>query len=330
MIQNIQKKERPVLGRTLAESPLSGKPTVTSVESSQRFTLKSGRKVTFLVEIIPADQVAKLTYVDQSINGRDQSALSPESLEDITRTLPFQQFFPVIGRLVDGRIEILDGSRRLAAALICNVGLRVMYTKSEISVEDARQLAADIQTAKEHNIREVGLRLIALREGGMNQKEIAEQERISPTKVTRAIQAASVPELLLAVFPVQSELTYPDYKKLLTVAEVADKKKLVLEKLVDDVQKEAEALRSDETLLHDDYKNEVIKFFDKSISALTSKPAANKPVVEALKSYEDRRVYARKKLDKKERKVTYEFSRISKEAQDKIDEAIRAIIEKYE
>lgn len=326
----IQKRERPVLGRTFAESPLSGKPGVTSPESSQRFTLASGHKVTFIVEVIPADFVESRTYVDQSINGRDQKALSPESLVDITRTLPLQQFFPVIGRQVDERIEVLDGSRRRAAAIICGVGLRIMYTKSDISPEDARQLAADIQTAKEHNIREVGMRLITLRDSGLNQKEIAEQERISPTKVTRAIQAASVPDVLLSVFPIQSELTYPDYKKLLTVAEVAEKKRLELAALVDDVAKEADKLRSEAILQPDDYKNELIKIFNKSIATLTVKPPSNKPVVETLKTFDDRRAYARKKSNSKDRKVTYEFSRISKEVQEKIDEAIREIIKHYE
>lgn len=321
-----QKKERAVLGRTFSESPLSGRST----EGSQRFTLASGHKVTFHVEMIPAEAVESRTYVDQSINGRDQKALSPESLEDITRTLRLQQFFPVIGRQVGERIEILDGSRRRAAAILCGVGLRVMFTKSEITPDDARQLAADIQTAKEHNIREIGMRLITLRDSGLNQKEIAEQERMSQTKVTRAIQAASVPEILLSVFPVQSELTYPDYKKLLTVAEVAGKKQLVLDELVADVTQESEALRSEANLLPDDYKNEVIKLFDKSIAALTVKPAANKPVVESLKTYDDSRAYARKKSNSKERKVIYEFSRIGKEAQEKIDEAIRAIINQYE
>ncbi|MDH8324249.1 ParB family protein, partial [Klebsiella pneumoniae] len=45
---------------------------------------------------------------------------------------------------------------------------------------------------------------------------------------------------------------------------------------------------------------------------------------------DDSRAYARKKSNSKERKVIYEFSRISKEAQEKIDEAIRAIINQYE
>ncbi|PHM51872.1 ParB family protein [Xenorhabdus hominickii] len=325
-----QKTERPIIGRTFSESPLAGKSFVSSVETSQRFTLASGHKVMFHIETIPAEQIATRTYVDQTINGRDQNALSPESLEDITRTLPLQQFFPLIGREVNGRIEILDGSRRRAAALICNVGLRVMFTRSEISPEDARQLAADIQTAKEHNIREVGIRLLALRESGMSQKEIAESTRISPTKVTRAIQAASVPDELLSVFPIQSELTYPDYKKLFTVAEIAGKKDSSLKELVADVAKEVEALHSEQKLIPEDFKNEVIKLFDKSISKLTAKPMTNKPVTEALRTFDDRRVYARKKTNAKERKVSYEFSRISKDVQDKIDEAIRTIIEQYE
>ncbi|PHM72256.1 ParB family protein [Xenorhabdus sp. KJ12.1] len=325
-----QKKGRPILGRTLTESPLAGKSSSLSVESSQRFTLASGHKVMFHIETIPAEQVVTRTYVDQTINGRDQNALSPESLADITRTLPLQQFFPVIGREINGRIEILDGSRRRAAALICNIGLRIMFTRSEISPEDARQLAVDIQTAKEHNIREVGMRLLTLRESGMNQKEIAEFTRISPTKVTRAIQAASVPHELLSVFPIQSELTYPDYKKLFTVAEIAGKKDLSLKDLVADVTKEVETLHSEQKLLPEDFKNKVIKLFDKSISELTVKSATNKPVTEVLRTFDDHRVYARKKIHTKERKVSYEFSRISKEAQDKIDEAIRAIIEQYE
>lgn len=168
-----EKRERVILGRTLSESPYS--PGSSSADKSLRFTLASGRKVTFITEIIAAEEVETRTYVDQLINGRDQASLTPESLEGITRTLSSQQFFPVIGRLVGDKIEILDGSRRRVAALICNVSLRVMYTKSEITPEDARKLAADIQTAKEHNIRDVGLRLITLLDTGMQQKEIAER-----------------------------------------------------------------------------------------------------------------------------------------------------------
>lgn len=61
-----------------------------------------------------------------------------------------------------------------------------MVTEEHLSADEARQLAKDIQTAKEHNLREIGLRLIALKESGFNQKEIAELEGLSQAKVTGA------------------------------------------------------------------------------------------------------------------------------------------------
>ena len=58
-------------------------------------------------------------------------------------------------------------------------------TKDEISVADARQLAIDIQTAREHTLRELGQ--TASRLCGKNMtKEIARAENISKAKVTRA------------------------------------------------------------------------------------------------------------------------------------------------
>ena len=93
-----------------------------------------------------------------------------------------------------------------------------MVTEEHLSADEARQLAKDIQTAKEHNLREIGLRLIALKESGFNQKEIAELEGLSQAKVT-GLQAAAVPQDLISLFPVQSELSFSDYKLLLEVNE---------------------------------------------------------------------------------------------------------------
>ena len=105
-------------------------------------------------------------------NGRDQSGLTPESLRDIIRTIKLQQFFPAIGVKRGDRIEILDGSRRRAAALHCKTGLDVLVTDVAISAEEARRLAQDIQTAREHNLREVGMRLLSLKDSGLSQKRL--------------------------------------------------------------------------------------------------------------------------------------------------------------
>lgn len=139
---------------------------------SQVFTLKTGRKVTFRFVRVPASEVESKTFVNQENNGRDQLALTRESLKSIIQTIKFQQFFPCIGIKQSERIEILDGSRRRASAIFVRTGLDVMVTEEHLSADEARQLAKDIQTAKEHNLREIGLRLIALKESGFNQRKL--------------------------------------------------------------------------------------------------------------------------------------------------------------
>ena len=64
---------------------------------SQVFTLKTGRKVTFRFVRVPASEVESKTFVNQENNGRDQLALTRESLKSIIQTIKFQQFFPCIG-----------------------------------------------------------------------------------------------------------------------------------------------------------------------------------------------------------------------------------------
>ncbi|EKD4820698.1 virulence regulon transcriptional activator VirB, partial [Shigella sonnei] len=151
---------------------------------------------------------------NQKTNVRDQESLTEESLADIIKTIKLQQFFPVIGREIDGRIEILDGTRRRASAIYAGADLEVLYSKEYISTLDARKLANDIQTAKEHSIRELGIGLNFLKVSGMSYKDIAKKENLSRAKVTRAFQAASVPQEIISLFPIASELNFNDYKIL--------------------------------------------------------------------------------------------------------------------
>ena len=262
---------------------------------SQVFTLKTGRKVTFRFVRVPASEVESKTFVNQENNGRDQLALTRESLKSIIQTIKFQQFFPCIGIKQSERIEILDGSRRRASAIFVRTGLDVMVTEEHLSADEARQLAKDIQTAKEHNLREIGLRLIALKESGFNQKEIAELEGLSQAKVTRALQAAAVPQDLISLFPVQSELSFSDYKLLLEVNEKLGEKGLTPEELIQS-------------------------------EALIDPSPKEKSVVSPLWSFEEKDKFARKRV--KGRTLTYEFSRMSKVIQDELDKAINEVLDR--
>lgn len=310
-------------GRVLGNGDSQFGRLMESAGNTRTFTLKSGKTATFVFTAVMCDEIEEKTFVDQSINGRDQSLLTPESVSDISRTISLQQFFPAIGREVNGRIEILDGTRRRLACILSKTKFDILVTKDEIDAADARQLASDIQTAREHSLRELGKRFEFMYSNGMNKDEIAKAEGISPAKVSRAFQAAAVPDPVVSVFSDISELTLSDYQLLLKIFQNAENKDVSAESLADNVQEkiaqyqQKNAQKPTKEIILQFYRNE-----DKGLSAVTPKTV----VIEKLKEYTGKNQFARKKTDAKKRTVVYEFSRLSAELQADIDEAIKAIL----
>lgn len=293
----------------------------------QYFTLNTGRKVKFAFMTVPEVEVADKTFVRQETNGRDQSALTKDSLKDITRTIRFQQFFACIGVMDGEKIEILDGSRRRAAAIEVHTALNVMVTSDKLTVEEARQLAKDIQTAKEHNIREIGLRLLSLKESGLNQKEIAEQESLSQSKVTRAIQAATVPQALISMFPVQYELSFSDYKNLSELNDRLTENNIEYSQLVEKISLQLDGLVADDHLREDEKKAAILKLIAKGAASLIAVPLKEKTIVSSLWDFDDKDKYARKRV--KGRSYIYEFNRLPKNLQSDIEVAIQDVLKRH-
>jgi ParB family chromosome partitioning protein len=248
--------------------------------------------------------------------------LTPESVSDISRTITLQQFFPAIGREVNGRIEILDGTRRRAACIFNQTKFEILVTKDEIGIADARQLATDIQTAREHSLRELGKRFEVMYGNGMTKEDIARAENISPAKVTRAFQAAAVPDEMVAVFPDINDISLADYQLLLQVAEDAKTKGIAVSELMKTVRARVAEFNG----VNLDKKKILAIIRDESKSL---KPKQVKQFeTEKLREFSDRHQYARKKTDQKKRLVIYEFSSISPTVQAEIDDAIKRIMEK--
>lgn len=315
------------MGRTLGNSNFS--KMLSEREGERVFVLKSGKEARFVLTKILHDDIEAQTYIDSSVNGRDQSLLTPESISDIARTITLQQFFPAIGREVDNRIEILDGSRRRAACLFNGMPFEVLVTKDELDISDARQLAVDIQTAKEHTLRELGKRLKVMSDNGMSQTEIAKAEGISPAKITRAFQAAAVPDEMIAVFPSLSDLAIPDYQLLLEIAEQAKSKQVDVLEVVEGVR-----ARIDKDGTYDDQdplnKTKIIGFFKAESNGLKAPRNTKKAVVEKLAEFSDKKQFARKKTDAEKRLVTYEFARIPAKYQQELDAAIKSVLDKIQ
>lgn len=319
------KKEMVKLGRQLGNSSFS--KMMNESDSERVFTLKSGAQARFVLTKILHDEIETQTFIDATVNGRDQAFLTRESVSDISRTIRLQQFFPAIGREVDGRTEILDGSRRRAACIYNGTAFEVLVTRDALSLSDARQLAVDIQTAKEHTLRELGKRLRLMYPEDMNQSEIASAEGLSAAKVTRAFQAAAVPDEIIAVFPSVSELSINDYRILLEITEKAWARHITTDALVNCVR-----CRMKENASYDisepAYKNMIISYF-RIESYGTGKALGRKKIVtEKLAEFTDKKQFARKKIDAEKRVVTYEFSRLSAACQAELDAAVRSVIDR--
>lgn len=321
------KKEMVKLGRQLGNSSFS--KMMSESENERVFTLKSGAEARFTLTKILHDDIETQTFVDATVNGRDQSFLTEESVSDIARTIKLQQFFPAIGREVEGRIEILDGSRRRAACIFNDTPFEVLVTRDALSLTDARQLAVDIQTAKEHTLRELGKRLKLMYSDGISQAEIASAEGLSAAKVTRAFQAAAVPDEIIAVFPSVSELSINDYQTLLEVSEKSRARNISIDELADGVR---ERLGDQTVTAHDDssLKARIIGYFRAVSSDAKHQQGKRKVVTEKMANFKDKKQFARKKTDAEKRLVTYEFARIPAAYQAELDEAVKSVLQRME
>ena len=278
------------------------------------WTLESGKKETFVEIKLSYEQVKKETYIDFQVNGRDQELLNSNNLSDLS-TLDFQQFYPAIGCREENVINILDGSRRRAYFLLKKGAIKfftVLLAQGNISQSDAKALAKSLQSAKEHNLYEIGKRCELYKEAGLkSQEEIANALGISRTKVTRAMQAASIGRDLYQLFSDINELTVKDYATLNKI-----------EKALASHEDRTELLSTMNVCPNKDVKD----ILD-ALLALTTAPKKPAPAVSVvnLVEFEDKNRHARKKV--KGRNVNYEFGRLSASEQEHIDKAIQSALD---
>ncbi|WP_000322257.1 ParB family protein, partial [Escherichia coli] len=172
------------------------------------------------------------------------------------------------------------------------VKFEILVTKDDIELSDARQLAKDIQTAREHSLRELGKRLEVTYGTSMTKEEIAQAENLSPAKVTRAFQAAAVPDEMVAVFPVINDISLSDYHFLLKLAEEANNKQRSVTELMEKVQHRLKTMP--------DYpaidKSKILAVIRAESKSLIVRPTRTVQT-EKLREFSDRNQFARKKID---------------------------------
>lgn len=293
------------------------------------WVLESGKKAKFAAVTLTYEQVLNDTVVTFEINGREQESLTPESLRDLD-SLCFQQYYPAIGRLVDGKIDVLDGSRRRRRFLLEAGKLNsfdMLITEGDLSKRDAKALATQLQSVKEHNLRETGLLCVMYKDAytqahgiAPTQFEIAKEMRFSQAKVSRAMNAAAVSESLVRLFPDISLLSSSDYVALRKVDKALPEKEL-LSVFVGDVK--SALSESDKDMEPEDYKLLILSVISKQLKGGVNKKP-EKPIVTHLAEFNSLGMYARKKV--KGRDFSYEFGRLPSDVQARLDSAIKEIL----
>lgn len=298
-----------------------------SIGKAMTWQLASGTSATFNEVTLSHEQVRDNTVVTFDVNGRDQSLLTAESLSDLN-SLEFQQFYPAVGREVDGKIDILDGSRRRAWFLLQEGkvdSFRVLVTQDDISTADAKALAKQLQTAKEHNQREIGLQCKAIMDSGeYTQEDVAKLIGISRPAVSKALKAASIDSAIIALFPVVNELSHTDYALLDKVMKVLEKDKKKISAFAKKVGQQVVNVKTEQS--SDEVKDNIINVIKAELKIVEVRQEKDKAEVTPLAQFDSKGMFARKRV--KGRNFSYEFGRLSKELQDELDKAIQAVLDK--
>lgn len=173
-------------------------------------------KVQFELIRIPADQVNEQTVVFAE-NAREQAFLNEHALSDVLVTLKERgQQYPAVGRKrEDGKIEVLDGSRRRMSCILAGQEF-LIYVGENISSEHAKFLSDVANAHKPLSLYEKGKEMLAKLEKGEaeDQKSLAKMFQCSEALVSGALKAADLPLELLQAYPNVAELGRPTIVKL--------------------------------------------------------------------------------------------------------------------
>jgi ParB family transcriptional regulator, chromosome partitioning protein len=168
-----------------------------------------------LIKINAAEVKAKTQVFSQ--NAREQAFLTEHALADILTTLKDRgQQYPAVGRwLEDGKIEVLDGSRRRMSCILADKDF-LIYVAKGINTEHAKFLSDVANAHKPLSLFERGKEMQALLDSGKvtDQKELAKYCQCSEALVSGALKAASLPMELLMAYPSVGELGRPTIVKL--------------------------------------------------------------------------------------------------------------------
>ncbi len=212
------------------------KKNTSSLASDQEkisLTMQDGTEVSFVKIEVPADKIESITKVPFE-NGRLQEWLNEFNLADLLEDFhnDIAQVHPGLGYgSLTTAINVLDGSRRRMARILFNNSVEANKRKPYnvyipldptyvLSPVDAMFISGTAKKQKELSSVETGFRYHKLTQGeeGIEQKELATLEQVSPSLVSELKRVVDIPKEWLDAFPDIYKITDSHIKRLYKIA----------------------------------------------------------------------------------------------------------------
>jgi ParB family chromosome partitioning protein len=281
--------------------------------------LYSGKLAIFELKKLSHDELVNDSFVDEMVNGREQDNITSENVSSVSCSIEQTQFYPCYVVKVDGKYEFIDGSRRLAGAIEKGVGLECFVSEDEFTIADKIHLAAQLQTAKEHNFREQGIKI----QNFINAESIEQQEAArvfghSTATISRLLKAASISKELLRIFPDRDLITLDGYGKLAKAEKELAKQEISVPVFLDEHQIDIDEALALELPLTEKTKT----LIDVIADALFKKKTVKKEIAKEipLAHYNDKNKYA--KVISQGDKVQFMFKGLKPDITKQIEEFI--------
>lgn len=301
---------------------------VQAPNAERKLVAKDGTEYTFYeVELAPGELEDK-TYVVESINGREQS-LTADQCADLD-SIKDHQYYHAFGVFdTEGKINILDGSRRRFKYLLCEPSykFRVWVTEQNLTAQQAKWFARDMQSAKPKTYRDEGLRLQELQKevpeatyaelGAIYSERMGQDVVWNKKAVQRRLNAAALPRELIQYFSLGLSARNFDELHLLFTKDYNNS--------IDDMEVIIKDLpKRDSSEDEVDYNRRLIKALK---DASATKPKQPKSTDELIAGFNNRKRRANKTV-KPNGVISFEFKGLEDSDIEEVESFIRSLLQK--
>jgi ParB family chromosome partitioning protein len=296
---------------------------------TKKIKLHSGKIVDFSLKIIPYEDIESETFVDEDINGREQALITADSVQDMSDTFADNQFYAAYGYITDdGKIGLADGSRRRKTAIQTKSNLEIWVSEEPVNPADLVILAQNLQSAREHNMREEGRKFkTIIKQKNIMQNEVAEIVGRHKSYISRCIDALDLDIEILLLFPNPGNIGSRSYVQLIKITKTLNEHNVSLADFIKEANNKV--TQKDETTPYSQI--DILEILENVLldftgdTEQTQNTNNNKPL--PLRGFESKKLKA--VCTKKGDKCKLEFEGFDPKTYEQIEERILQVLEEF-